>query len=136
MKAVCNVILFVALVGVFFLALVVANQEPQPVQEPAGNADLAKKVIELPLELVILEESSNTDELTTNCAERMVHDMSKGFIEAPIEGMLVLNPELNVDADANPIVEPGKVDWHADLATARDLRTRNVHGRVESHGRA
>ncbi len=122
MKALYTLILFVALVGVFLSSLVFANQEPQVVQEPVKRPDIAKKVIEAPLENAIDNDTPGTVDESALVAgfaiPKQRHDMSKSFIERPIEGLIKSVPGLAGDADENPIVEPGKVVWHADFATA------------------
>jgi hypothetical protein len=122
MKALCTLTLFVALVGVFLTALVVANQEGQVVQEPVKVPDVAKRAIEVPLEIAIGGETKAAIETSalesSDAIPGLRRDMGKSFIEGPIETLVALNAEPTSDPDANPLVEPGKVVWHADFATA------------------
>jgi hypothetical protein len=47
-----------------------------------------------------------------------IPDISKRAIELPVEGLVIANDGPEDDANANPLVEPGKVRWHGDFASA------------------
>ena len=87
----------------------------QPVfgQDEIDLADLSKDRIEEPLEEV-LATADAISEIAVS-----VEDASKMAIEMPLERLVADTAANEADNVDNPYTQPGLVEWHADLETAR-----------------
>ena len=101
--------------------------------EKGPRLDIGKRTIELPAKQVIPSPAATIEEARS--PSRPVEFLPKAVIENPTKRVIGErlapgpansgNTRTGPSRVANPAVPPGKVHWHADLASAREAARRS-----------